>query len=45
MNLLYFAGRAYLELGEAEQAAGLFRRALARWPQHPWAEQMRALLR
>jgi Flp pilus assembly protein TadD len=44
IDALYFAGRAYDSLGEPRIAKRIFRRAVERWPEHPWSNEMREYL-
>ena len=45
IEVLYFAGKAYVALGEPARARELFARAVQHWPKHPWAADMRTYLR
>jgi len=44
VDALYFAGKAYAELGMDVAAVRAFRRATQKWPDHPWAEEVREYL-
>ena len=44
IDALYFAGKAYAELGMDVAAVRAFRRATDKWPNHPWSEGMREYL-
>jgi superkiller protein 3 len=42
VDALFFAGKAYAELGMDRAAARAFRRATERWPNHPFSQEMKA---
>ena len=44
VDALYFAGKAYAELGMDVAAVRAFRRATDKLPNHPWSEEMREYL-
>jgi tetratricopeptide (TPR) repeat protein len=44
IDIPYFAGLAYRELGETKRSDELFRRAIDRWPKHPWSQKMREMM-
>lgn len=44
VDALYFVGKAYAELDMTIAAVRAFRRATAKWPDHPWSVDMRAYL-
>jgi superkiller protein 3 len=44
VDALYFVGKAYAELGMDIAAARAFRRAVDKWPDHPWSEEIRTYL-
>jgi tetratricopeptide (TPR) repeat protein len=41
VQVLFFAGKAYAELGQAQKAFGYFARAIKLYPKHPWSDEMR----
>ncbi len=41
IEVLYFAGKAYAELGQGGKALVLFQRAVKLYPRHPWSAEMR----
>ena len=41
LDMCYWAGRAYADLGMHESAEKVFSMALENWPTHPWAAEMR----
>lgn len=42
ISALYLGGKAHALLGDTARAAELFRNAVKRFPEHPWAPDMRA---
>ena len=41
LEVQYLTALTYQKLGERERSRTLFRRAIDRWPKHPWSERMR----
>lgn len=41
LDMCFWAGKAYRELEMAQEAQRVFAMALASWPTHPWAAQMK----